>query len=450
MTRNTDVLERLAPLSGAPSRGFDDLLRLRAKRQLARKIGAIAVVTALVAALLGIGLGAIGDRTKRPDQQPTPTPDLTVTAVQRRDGEALVYSGKGGSDDPANAANEVVAADPGTGETRVLVDAEELGGSLDSAAWSADGRWVAFEVFRVCHSDHPLKGGIWVTDGTGHARQVTSRTCTGPNDMGGAELWAWSPTSARLVVADDLAGERPSLVVYDAATGGRTDLDWPSGVNLISGLTWSPDGTKVVYSVSQPGSIYAIYAVNVDDGSTSLLAESDGVINRDYLERPPGASPYGSLSWSPDGSHLLFAAAPTTGTMNASLYVMNADGSGLRELVETYTLDAGFAWSPDGTQVAYATYGQQPGRRRFQIWTVSLEDPTPVLVYESPKASSTFSGSPVWSPDGTSIAYRIGYNDAWGATYLAVNADGSGDEHPIDAVLYHSWRGGWYHCECYG
>ena len=40
MTRNDDVLERLAPLSGAPSRGFEDLLRLQAKRQRAQKIGA--------------------------------------------------------------------------------------------------------------------------------------------------------------------------------------------------------------------------------------------------------------------------------------------------------------------------------------------------------------------------------------------------------------------------
>ena len=64
MKRNPDVLERLAPLSGAPSRGYEDLLRRRAKRELARKIGAIAVVTALIVALVGIGLGTLDDRTK--------------------------------------------------------------------------------------------------------------------------------------------------------------------------------------------------------------------------------------------------------------------------------------------------------------------------------------------------------------------------------------------------
>ena len=69
MKRNPDMLERLAALSGAPSRGYDDLLRLRAKRQRARKIGAIAVVTALIVALVSVGL-AIDDRSEKPANPP--------------------------------------------------------------------------------------------------------------------------------------------------------------------------------------------------------------------------------------------------------------------------------------------------------------------------------------------------------------------------------------------
>jgi Tol biopolymer transport system component len=437
-----EILRRRAgTISASPTDAPKAIRRARWRLALNAAVGTLVGLAVLAGAFAGVK--AI-DTAPRPADHPKPSigPNA-VSPVQRRDGETLVYTSEEGSNDPIYSAAAVVAADPGTGETRVLVDEEELGGSLDSAAWSADGRWVAFETLRGCHLD-PLKAGIWVTDGTGPAQQVTSRPCRGPNDLGGGELWAWSPTSARLVVARDLSGDPPSLVVYDATTGGRTDLDWPSGVNLITGLTWSPDGTKVIYSVSD-----SIYAVNVDDGSTSLLAGSIAVINRDYQDHPPGASPYGSLSWSPDGSHLLFAAAPTTGTLNASLYVMNADGSGLRKLVEHYILQSGFAWSPDGTKVAYVAYGGEVGLPRFQIWTVSLEDPTPVLVYEAPNASSN-SASLVWSPDGKSIAYRIWENGWWGDTYIAVNADGSGHQRPIEAVLYHSWRGGWYHCECYG
>jgi hypothetical protein len=36
-----------------------------------------------------------------------------------------------------------------------------------------------------------------------------------------------------------------------------------------------------------------------------------GVIDGDFMLHAPGASPYRSLSWSPDGSHLMYTAAPT-------------------------------------------------------------------------------------------------------------------------------------------
>ncbi len=86
MKRNPDVLERLAPLSGAPSRGYEDLLRRRAKRELARKIGAIAVVTALIVALLGIGLGTLDDRTKPPANPPHVSHPGTFTGMVIRTG----------------------------------------------------------------------------------------------------------------------------------------------------------------------------------------------------------------------------------------------------------------------------------------------------------------------------------------------------------------------------
>ena len=155
MTRNDDVLDRLAPLSGAPSRDFEDLLRLRDKRQRARKVGAFAVVAALVAVLVGVGLGAIGDRSGKPANTPDESraPAFTGLVVEARVTTAMTDPG------------DLVAKDPRTGETITLVDIAKVFGSPGSVAWasaSADGRWFAFEG-RHCDATAP-------TEALGHER----------------------------------------------------------------------------------------------------------------------------------------------------------------------------------------------------------------------------------------------------------------------------------------
>ena len=58
-------------------------------------------------------------------------------------------------------------------------------------------------------------------------------------------------------------------------------------------------------------------------------------------------------------------------------------------------------------------------------------------------------GGPIWSPDGTQIAFRYD-NHSSQRSYLVANADGTGDVHEIDELEYQGWRGGWYFCECFG
>jgi WD40 repeat protein len=434
MKRNPDVLERLAPLSGAPSRGFEDLLRRRAKRELARKVGAIAVVTALIVALLGIGIGTLDDRTKKPANPPEESHAGTFT------GMVITYTS-----DPYESG-DLVAQDPATGEVRTVFHSQEPPGEqvIYSAAISGDGRWVAFNVATGCKE--PGGPGLWVTNGVDEPRQLMEPCGVSPNPVDYGH-WEWSPSGAQLLVVLG-SPDGDSLVLIDPATGDRSNLGQASG--HVTSLAWSPDGSRIAYGTvpvgtgdgSSNGVRGSVYSVDVRSGDHTLLADVIGGV--------PGGEEGAGIRWSPDGSRIAVLSDADTHT----LYVMNADGSERRPLAEgvlvAHTLGSpNIVWSPDGTRIAYATFSR--GRDKVRIWNGSPDGSTPALVFD-PKSSpgtDTEVGGPTWSPDGTQIAFRYDSHSSR-RSYLVVDGDGSGVAHEIDELQYRGWRGGWYFCECYG
>jgi serine/threonine protein kinase/Tol biopolymer transport system component len=95
---------------------------------------------------------------------------------------------------------------------------------------------------------------------------------------------------------------------------------------------------------------------------------------------------------SPDGRLICFSYRKrgTTG-----LYVMNANGTNIRTLVDSLDVRGAASWSPDGKWVAFAG-NQGEGTRLFKI---PLDGGQPVRLRD------TLSYNPVWSPDGQFIVY---------------------------------------------
>ena len=95
---------------------------------------------------------------------------------------------------------------------------------------------------------------------------------------------------------------------------------------------------------------------------------------------------------SPDGRLICFSYRKQ-GT--ARLYVMNANGTNVRALADTFDVRGAASWSPDGQWVAVAA-NQGDGTRLFKI---PLDGGQPVRLLD------TRSYNPVWSPDGQFIVY---------------------------------------------
>ena len=128
-------------------------------------------------------------------------------------------------------------------------------------------------------------------------------------------------------------------------------------------------------------------------------------------------------SWSPDGMQLVFIS-PCLGRGDffeniyneSSLYVINADGTGLKQLTPAPGSDFEPAWSPDGKTIAFTSV--RGGFR--QIYTLDVETQAVTLLTNT--TDSIESSQSYWSPDGTKIVYmakRVGAYQIW-----AMNADG--------------------------
>ncbi|HJS17194.1 MAG TPA: hypothetical protein VJ785_00490, partial [Anaerolineales bacterium] len=122
-------------------------------------------------------------------------------------------------------------------------------------------------------------------------------------------------------------------------------------------------------------------------------------------------------SWSPDGSQLVFIspcrrrADPFQNAYSdTSLFLINADGTGFKQLTNVPGADFEPAWSPDGERIAFTSI--RDGNEQVYVLDIDslavtrLTDPDP----------NRENSQPAWSPDGKQIAYmmkRVGAYQIW-------------------------------------
>jgi dipeptidyl aminopeptidase/acylaminoacyl peptidase len=111
---------------------------------------------------------------------------------------------------------------------------------------------------------------------------------------------------------------------------------------------------------------------------------------------------------SPDGSQLVYTRRHVD-VMNdrwkSSLWIMNADGSRNRFLVE----GSGAVWSPDGRRIAYVAEGEPKGSQIFVRW-IDAEGPSTQVTRTTESV-----GDVRWSPDGAQLGFTmfVPATDTW-------------------------------------
>ena len=124
----------------------------------------------------------------------------------------------------------------------------------------------------------------------------------------------------------------------------------------------------------------------------------------------------GAPSWSPDGRQIAFYSEQANG--KADLFVMNADGTGRRPLVETPTASEGApAFSPNGAEIAYDT--DRDGN--FEVYVMNADGTNPRRLTSHPGRDL----APAWSPDGQWIVFMSDRDARPEFDVFRMKADGS-------------------------
>jgi Tol biopolymer transport system component len=214
--------------------------------------------------------------------------------------------------------------------------------------------------------------------------------------------------SVRSSDGGDLTSVLPSAPKDTLSGRAGASCARPDAVHL------SPDGLKVLVNRESVDACGRLLVVNVDGSGTRQVnpkgTATVEVEPWDFVER-------GGISetWSPDGSQIAFGAFVDKEDSTA-LYVADADGGGIQQIVSTKVGAVTAQWSHDGTWIAFTSrFRSQP-----QVWVVHPDGTG--LTQLTDGADGSTSIAPVWSPEGSKLLFQR--KDAGQVTLWTMNVDG--------------------------
>src|SRR5277367_4981957 len=257
-----------------------------------------------------------------------------------------------------------------TSGTPTIDQSLEMKGAF-SPEISPDGKRVVYEVSRTNWEDNAFERDLWIMEtATGEGHQLTASKKSSTNA-------AWSPDGKWIAFLSDRPGQisgtpEGKKQIYVIAADGGEARQLAKVETGVTNLAWSPDSKKLAFSAEDPEpkamkdrkEKYGEYEVVHADYNMSHLwtldiptSETGAVSEPMGLTKGPTFS-VGEFTWSPDGTRIAFSAQRDPDLISsetADIYVVTVDDGKVKKIVDTPGPERNPQWSPDGKQIAFET-----------------------------------------------------------------------------------------------
>ena len=275
----------------------------------------------------------------------------------------------------------------------------QSGKSISNARWSADGKQIAF-----------LKGGqIWTAEigmkkgkwSLGEMRQVSDV----PAGVGEFKL---SPDQHK--------------VMYISYVKSHVDQPKDKYADLGKATAYTTDDLMYRHwdhtVIEIPHTFVADFCFDVEESAITLENSTDILANENELYELP-TEPFGGLEqldWSPDGRHIAYSCRKLVGkkyafSTNTEIYIYNVENGECSVIDMKGGYDTDPVWSPDGSKIAWISMerdGYEADKQRLMMAYVNWTKGSPMIwgITDVTEKFKYNAAGPVWSADSKDIYFH--------------------------------------------
>jgi dipeptidyl aminopeptidase/acylaminoacyl peptidase len=279
----------------------------------------------------------------------TSDPRYEVFPSWTADGSKIIYTRL----DSDWINHDVLTVSPNGGaQTPVLSDKDYFdyrqGGSFGFARVSPDGKWVMFRSQRSGYANY------WIAPMAGGAPHQIAAESFDQSDG------RWSPDGKQILFLAMNNGTQ-SLKVVNAAGGAAKTLVAP-GTGMVTRAEWSPDGSRVSYTLGTPTTPQDLYVISAAGGTPKQLTWSDKANLASQLIVPE------KISWTNDGMtiHAYMWKPKNLQPGERAPVIMNVHGGPTGQFSDNYQLQPQFFASRGYVVIASNVRGSSGYGKKFE------------------------------------------------------------------------------------